>query len=184
MPLRIFLAASLSLLAVACDQTISCPSGASAVGTVGVTFSPTDAGDNCVVTRSADGGPTDAGLVATPAATQVTFCAQSDGGSQFYVMLQGGSPLPVTLDGGSFSTTSTASNVTGSNCICALNIAQNLSGQVHTADGGLPALQSDGGLSSVTSFSGAFDELFTAAGSGADCACNVPCGAHYLLTQQ
>jgi hypothetical protein len=160
----------------------SCPAGTSAIGTFSVSFTAVDAGDTCVVTRSADGGPTDAGLVSELSDTELAFCAQSDGGPELYLWFYGSSAKKISLDGGSFSTSAGASDVTGSNCLCALDISETISGRIWAADGGPPVVLADGGLAPLAGFSAQIDEKFHDHQSGEDCACNLPCGVHYSFS--
>lgn len=53
----------------------SCPSGATALGTFTLSYATVDAGDTCVVSQSADGGATDAGLTTTPSSAYLSVCA-------------------------------------------------------------------------------------------------------------
>lgn len=133
-----------------------------------------------MVTRAADGGPTDASVTSTPSGTSIGFCAPDDGGPQLYVELAGASGQVVSLDAGFFSTVSSATGVSGSNCLCALDVAETFSGRLETADGGAFGPDGGGGFTQVTGFSGNLDEGLSSSQSG--CACNLPCGIHYALT--
>ena len=180
MKVIIFLAA---VATAGCTLDASCPPGSAEVGSFAVSYSLVDAGDSCVVTRAADGGATDAGLTVAPSASQLSFCAaQTDAGTQLSLHLYGQGTRTVSLDGGSFALTASAFNLTGSNCLCALNLAETVSGQIGIADGGTFGPEGDGGFPAITSFSGTLDDLFSASQSGTDCTCNLPCGVHYAVS--
>lgn len=164
-----------------CMMDGSCPSGGTSLGTFMISYATVDGGDTCVVSQSADGGPTDAGLTMTPSSTALSVCA-TDGGSQVSLQFSGQTARRVALDGGTFTLADSASNVTGSNCLCALNIAQRVSGRLQIADGGTFAADGDGGYPDVTAIAGNFDELFSAYNGTSGCACNLPCGAHWSMT--
>jgi hypothetical protein len=172
----------LAALAPACMLDGSCPAKSTPLATFTVSYSPLDAGDTCVVTRGADGGPTDAGLVTAPSTTSLAICgAQSDAGTWLTLLFHGQAARTVSLDGGAFAASAGASGASGSNCRCALNIAEALSGQLSIADGGVFGPDGDGGFTPVSGFSGRLDEWFSATEGGSDCACNLPCGVHYKL---
>lgn len=180
--MRLITTGAACAVAVASCTNPTCPADASAIGTLSVSFWSVDAGDSCVLEYAADGGgPTDAGLVTASGSTTMTFCAQSDGGAQLYVLFSDGLATPVSLDAGYFSTDSSSSNVTGTNCGCAVDIEETLAGYLRIADGGGWAVQADGGVPGVSKFTGIIDEFFTAHESGSSCACNVPCSIHYSV---
>jgi hypothetical protein len=82
-----------------------------------------EGGDTCVVDASLDAG---SALTGTPDSTLLSFCGSADGGVSACFAGQGARAL--TLDGGSFVIADSASDVTGSLCTCALDIAETFSG--------------------------------------------------------
>ena len=168
----------------ACEQTSAgCPGRLDPVASLALSYAPIDKGDTCRITRRTDGGPVDAGLAVTPPAAKLSVCAaQSDAGVLSLAVAVGTSGYrTVTIDGGSFSLTSTTGGP-GSACICAIELTETLSGTLQRADGGALGFESDGGFTPLSGFGGAIDDSIKAAAGGGPCNCNLPCGIHYALT--
>jgi hypothetical protein len=160
----------LLLLVPACfDQGAVCPTGTGAIGTFSLSYTQVDGGDTCVVTMLPDGGPANSPLLSTPPATALVFCAPDGGSGQTYLHFAGQGPRAVSMDGGDFSYSDSASGIVGSACACPLDIAETFSGHLTIADGG-----------GATAFSGRYDEALSSGAGG--CLCNVPCGGHYTVS--
>lgn len=179
---------ALALGVVACPETFSqtCPKGSHDEGTFTASFAAVTANpDECRITKDADGGPIDGGtLSSAPQSFQTTLCSQAlaDGGALLY-MAVGASVLPRVSEvgpGATFTFTSQAT-VTGTKCVCAIDVAETISGTL------LPSSGADGGAA-YDSDAGAFEPLkgfnsrvVDAVDGGAGCRCNVPCNIQYTL---
>lgn len=169
-----------------CPETFfsqTCPTGSKNEGTFTTTFSDTFGAKECRVTADADGGPADASLRNTPSTFSATLCSQAgaDGGPPVLYMATGtGLPRQSPIgDGGTFAFTS-ANTVTGTICICAIEVKETISGTLLPASGSDAGVtyDADAGLESLRGFTAALvDEV----DGGSSCHCNVPCTIEYRL---
>lgn len=170
-----------------CPETFfnqTCPTGAKNEGTFTTSFTPTTGAKECRVTADADGGPADAALGVTPSAFSATLCSQAgaDGGPPVLYMAAGsGLPRQSPIgDGGTF-VFSSANTVTGTTCICAIEVKETITGTLLPASGSDAgvAYDPDAGLDSLRGFTAALVDEVDGGPSG--CHCNVPCTIEYRL---
>jgi hypothetical protein len=186
LPLALLLPLAGVLGAMACDSNLACPPGYGALGNFTVGFTAVDAGAACIITRTTDGGPADASLTGTPAAALMLLCgAATDAGEvALAYSFRGSGTHSVTLDGGVFTQSTTATGQTGSACLCPLDLTETITGTPKTADGGPLRVEADGGLGVVTGITGTFTEGVAASGGSTACACTLPCVAGYTFSSQ
>ena len=187
LPLALLFAAA--LCAVACDSNLACPPGYNVLGNFNVAFTPIDAGAACMITRKTDGGPADASLLNTPAATLLLLCGAhkgdaGDGTFSLSYSFRGTGTHNATLDGGAFSQANTAGGQSGSACLCPIDLTETISGELRTADGGAFGLEQDGGLSPVVGVSGSSFIAVSASAGSSHCACTLPCATGFSYLSQ
>lgn len=186
--LRLVGLAALALGVSGCPETFSmaCPTGSHNEGTFTATFAlVTPHPEECRITKDADGGPIDGGtLSGNPPPFQATLCSQvlADGGALLY-MAVGTSALPRVSPVGPGATFAffSAATVTGTSCVCPIDVVENIAGTL------LPASGADGGAA-YDPDAGAFEPLkgfsssvIDAIDGGEGCRCNVPCNLQYTL---
>ena len=182
------LAFALLALCAACPDQIGqqCPPSSTPVGNFNLTLKLQHPAGECVVNQI-DGGPADASLAQDniPART-ATLCEGSagDGGLTLYLAIptHGAPPSPL-LDGGGFLFRPPQSQaVPGTACSCPVALEETTAGVLTGPfDGGVFALQPDGGLPFITGMSGTVTDHVTTPG-GQPCFCNLPCDVRYALT--
>jgi hypothetical protein len=180
---------SLALAVPGCPETFSqtCPSGAHNEGTFTASFTQVtpNPGECRVFVTDADGGTTDGGLLSgTPQPFQATLCSQllGDGGQLLYMAVgTSGIPRVSPVGPGATFAFSSAATVTGTKCVCAIDVAETISGAL------VPSSGADGGAV-YDADAGAFEPLrgfnslvVDAVDGGAGCRCNVPCNVQYTL---
>ncbi len=182
------LALVLVALCTGCPDQLGqqCPANAAAVGNFNVTLSLQHSPTECIVNQI-DGGPADASLAQdnVPART-ATLCAgpNPDGGGPllYFAVPSHGAPSSDLLDGGTFLFHPPATEAAlGTACGCAVSLEEMTAG-VFTGyfDGGVFALEPDGGLPYITGLTGTVSDRVTAGGS--PCFCKLPCDVQYKLT--
>ena len=168
----------------ACSSGASCPSGSTVIANYNVSYTQLSEGDTCYVTLLPDGGPTNYQLVSSPSQNSMQLCATGQDGGAVTVFLAG--QQLGQADASVYTQASNESDVTGSACLCALDLTDKLSVNFATADGGPVAWDptQDGGIPSIPSFAGTLDYGFSHTASDTSlCACSpMPCGAHYSFS--
>jgi hypothetical protein len=164
---------------LACASGASCPDNTVPIGSYNVAYAAVDAGDTCVVGYLPDGGPTRYDLITTPTASTMLLCATpADAGATSLYLA--GLPLGAP-DAGLYTSTGGNTNVTGSACLCAVDIGDTFTVTFPTLDGGAFAYV-DGGAPALPKFTARIDyALVHNSGDTNACACNTPCGSHFAI---
>ena len=189
-PQNISFAAALAVIglcAAGCPETLQaqCPTGSTTVGGFTLKFSPVSSADACLVVLAPDGGALDGAVSATPPDTAATLCASGDDGGTIVLLVANQQSRKSTVDdGGNFTFTSAALNISGTQCNCPVDINETLAGQLVGKDGGFATFDADGGLSPVGNIDAGLVDAVTVtdAGAGVDagiCRCNTPCALRY-----
>ncbi len=182
------LAFTLLALCAGCVDQIGqqCPSTATAVGNFNLVLQLRHPATECIVNQI-DGGPADASLAQdTVPPSTATLCEATSGDGGLTLYLAGpshGAPASPLLDGGGFLFHPPQTDATlGTACNCLVALEETTAG-VFTGpfDGGVFALQPDGGLPFITGLSGTITDHVTTPG-GRVCFCNLPCDTQYGLT--
>jgi hypothetical protein len=173
--------------AAACESSLACPPGFSALGSFSVGFSPIDAGAACMINKMTDGGPADASLVSTPSSALMILCGGTTDAGDLSVSysFRGSGTHSAKLDGGAFGQSNAGSTgQAGTACLCPLDLTETLTGTLRTADGGAFGLQDDGGFVQVTGITGTLTEAISASAGSTACACTLPCSAGFSYSSQ
>lgn len=163
-----------------------CPGSSAPVGNFNLVLTLQHPPGECIVNQI-DGGPADASLAQdNPPARTATLCEGSlaDGGLALYLSAPShGAPQSPLLDGGAFLFHPPQTDaVSGTACSCPVALEEVTSGVLTGPfDGGVFALQADGGLPYITGLSGTITDRVTTPG-GAQCFCNLPCQVQWTLT--
>ncbi|MFL5310930.1 MAG: hypothetical protein ACJ79H_10805 [Myxococcales bacterium] len=180
--------AVLALAAAGCPDSLErrCPASSLPSGNFQLALSLQHTADECVLNRSADGGPPPAdGSIVPPAqSVQSTLCAgSSDAGATVYLVVANSDVLrqsPLDLDGG-FTFVSPTLAGAQTLCGCPADVSETISGSL--VGGGTTGftLGPDGGLvPQPTEINAAV--LQTLVSDAGNCLCNLPCAEHYALT--
>ncbi|MBS2025407.1 MAG: hypothetical protein JST92_23655 [Deltaproteobacteria bacterium] len=170
----------------ACQDSFNpvCPTGTRNEGSFLATFTPLPAATDCRITSDSDGGALDASLASTPAAVNTTICSlpPPDGGTPtVYMEFNSNLPRVSTLDdGGTFVFTS-STTISGSACVCNIDVTETISGTLLPADGTDAAVTFDVDAGGFTPMRGFTATIVDAVDGGAGCHCNIPCSIQYRL---
>jgi len=184
---------ALALGAAGCPDSLErhCPSSSFPSGNFQLGLSLQHTPDECILVRSADGGPGPANgsIVPTSQTVQSTLCAgpldagaTADAGTALYLVVANSdvirqSPLdPV----GGFNFVSPPLRTAQTLCGCTADVAETISGAL--VGGGATGfmLGPDGGLiPQPTGIDAMVVQMLTT--DAGDCLCNLPCSEHYTL---
>jgi hypothetical protein len=186
---------ALALAAAGCPDSLEthCPSSSLPSGNFQLTLSLQHTTDECVLVRSADGGPPPAdGSIVPPSQTvQSTLCAgpspdagTADGGATVYLLVANSGVLRQSLLGpdGGFSFVSPPLTTAQTLCGCTADVNETISGTLVGGGATGFTLGPDGGLvPQPTEIDGTVLQMLTNP-DGGPCLCNLPCAEHYALT--
>jgi hypothetical protein len=176
------LAPAFALALAACTSGAVCPSGSVTIATYNVSYSAIYEGDTCYVTLLPDGGSTSSVLISAPSSNTMLLCATNDDAGTPPQLYLSGSALGAP-DASTYVTSGIETDVSGSACLCNIDISDSIAVTLDTPDGGPLEFNPDGGVPSIPSFTGRIDyEVQGSAGNTVTCGCNLPCGAHFTLS--
>jgi hypothetical protein len=179
----------LSVFNAGCPDSLAqrCPSNSLPSGNFGLTLALQHTTDECLLVRSADGGPgpTDGSLLPPAQPVEATVCAgnSSDGGPTVYFVVANSNSIrqsPLEPAGGFTFVTSIAQAQTLCGCIADVN--ETISGVMLGGGSSGFTLGPDGGLvPQPTGIDASVVQALTNP-DGGPCQCNLPCAEHYTLS--
>jgi hypothetical protein len=183
----------LALAAAGCPDSLErhCPSSSFPSGNFQLALTLQHTPDECVLVRSADGGPgpPDGSIVPSSQTVQSTLCAgpsdagTTDAGTAVYLVVANSAVIrqsPLDPDGG-FNFVSPPLTTAQTLCGCTADVSESIAGTLVGGGATGFVLGPDGGLIPQPSGIDAMvvQTLTTDAGG---CLCNLPCSEHYTLT--
>ena len=190
----LLLALLLGVALAGCPDTSAtaqlCPGNTRAEGTFTTTITArTDAGNDCRVVSSPDGGHPDASIFVAAQTFDSALCSSTgvDGGPVLWFALATRIRLSPLGDGGTFVFGTDNTRFEGTACNCPIFITERIEGTLLAADPDAGLSLSDGGLPPLKGFVGVVRDLVDAGGpledaGGLPCYCNTPCVTTYDLT--
>ena len=186
---RTLLLAVLALAAAGCPDDLAqrCPPESLPSGHYTLTTTVVDTPDECLVVRSADGGPPPKDgsiLLSRESSTDSILCAgNSDAGPTVYLIVANSSVVrqtPLDPDGG-FAFLSTQLQAP-SLCSCTTDVNETISGLFLGGGSSGFGLGADGGLEpQPTGINGSIVQTLSNP-DGGPCLCDIPCALHYMLS--
>jgi hypothetical protein len=147
--------------------------------------------DECVLNKSADGGPPpdDASIVPGTQSVGALLCASApasgtDAGPTLYMVVANtGVIRQSTLDSDGGFTFDAGTTSADTLCNCAANIGETINGTlVGAGDGGFTVIADAGLTPPPTAMTGSVVQSVTPNPADGGCLCNMPCAEHYALT--
>jgi len=180
---------ALALASAGCPESLErrCPTTSLPSGNFELSLTLQHTADECLLTRSPDGGPppADGSIVPPSQKVQSTLCAgNADAGATIYLVVANSALIrqsPLDPDGG-FTFVSPPVAAAQTLCGCTADVNETISGTLVGAAGTGFTLGPDGGLvPQPTGIDGMVVQSLNTADASA-CLCPMPCFEHYTLT--
>jgi hypothetical protein len=180
---------ALALASAGCPESLGgrCPPTSLPSGNFELALTLQHTPDECVLTRSPDGGPppADGSIVPPSQRVQSTLCAgNADAGATLFLVVANSDVIrqsPLGPNGG-FTFVSPLLKDAQTLCGCTADVNETISGTLVGGGATGFTLGPDGGLvPQPTGMDGMVLQTLTPADAGA-CLCSIPCAEHYTLT--